>query len=270
MEELGNTLKRRRIELGYTIEEISKKTSLSVKHIRQLETGDLTSFKEDLTYIPFYFKNYCKILNIDYNEIKSKLDDSIQSYTTALKLDEINKKREIENSIRKTVGIKQKNTTNLNYGFISFIVVIVGIICVVSIGLFYMFKQEKQETTLPQQVEVVQPTPQVIEERPKVIEKTEIKMINSTTYEVKIKSEKNFKIVLGSDSWMSFNGSSNPISEKVYKKGENPTIKVNPNEKIVVRMGVLNKNYFVIDEEKIQFETNLKQPQTFEIKFVGE
>lgn len=276
MEELGKELKQRRIELGYSIEEISNKTSLSVKNIRQLETGDIASFKEDLTYIPFYFKNYCKILNIDYNELRSRLDDSIESYTTALKLEEMNQKKEIEKNIRKTITTSPKKKVRLNYGFISFLVVIIVLLIALIYGITIMLNQSKK-TVQPAQVVTTQSQPtQVVapvKEEVKVeAKKAEVTALSSTIYQVKISKESTFKVHLDTDSWMSFAGSSNPLAEKVYTKNENPTISVKPNDKVMVRMGVVGTNYFEVDDTKINFKTdlNLTVPNTFEIRFIGE
>lgn len=275
MEELGRELRQRRIELGYTIEEVSSKTSLSVKNIRQLESGDISSFKEDLTYIPFYFKNYCKILNIDYNELRSKLDDSIESYTTAMKLEELNQKKELENNIRKNMTLPNKAPVKINYGLISFLVIIIVLIAVIGYGIIHMLSQPKSEPTTPPSVVETKPqvTPAPAVTQPEVKEeKIEINAKSQTIYEVKLKKEAAFKIVLEEDSWMTFQGSTAPLAEKVYRKGENPSLNVKPHEKVVVRLGVVKSNYFMIDNQKIEWNQNLNKdvPQTFEIHLIGE
>lgn len=277
MEELGRELRQRRIELGYTVEEISAKTSLSIKNICQLESGDISSFKEDLTYIPFYFKNYCKVLNIDYSELKSKLDDSIESYTTAMKLEEINQKKEIENNIRKNVVLPSKAPLKINYGFVSFLVIIIIVILVVGYGIYHMLSQPKNNNVATPTVVETKPSVQsapaalTVQEEKKE-EKLEIKEINPTSFEIKLKKEATFKIVLVEDSWISFNGSTTPLEEKVYKAGENPTLKVKVNDKVSARLGVVKANYFEIDNQKINWNSalNKEAPQTFDIHFVGE
>lgn len=277
MEELGRELRQRRIELGYTIEEISAKTSLSTKNIRQLESGDISSFKEDLTYIPFYFKNYCKVLNIDYNDLKSKLDESIVSFTTAMKIEEINQKKELENNIKKNTILTKKSAVKINYGFISFLVIIVMIVLAVGYGILHMFSQKN--TITPKVVEEVKkevnsaPTTVVEPVKEEVKESiVEVKKINQSTYEVKLKKESIFSIVLEEDSWMSFKGSTNPLAEKVYRKGESITVTVKPGEKITARLGVVKNNQFKIDNQFIELDSNLNKniPQTFEFRFIGE
>ncbi len=49
MEVLGENLKKARKFMGYTIEEVSKKTKISTKHILELEQGI-----RDVTYLQLY------------------------------------------------------------------------------------------------------------------------------------------------------------------------------------------------------------------------
>ena len=54
MKEIGATLRKRREELGYTLEEMSNKTRISVAQLNALEEGDLEFFKDDLSYVRYF------------------------------------------------------------------------------------------------------------------------------------------------------------------------------------------------------------------------
>ena len=56
MKEIGATLKKRREELGYTLEEMSNKTRISVAQLKALEDGDLEFFKDDLSYVRYFVR----------------------------------------------------------------------------------------------------------------------------------------------------------------------------------------------------------------------
>ena len=43
MDKIGKILKDKRLELGITVEEVSQRTRLTVKHIKAIEEGDISS-----------------------------------------------------------------------------------------------------------------------------------------------------------------------------------------------------------------------------------
>ena len=82
MENIGKMLKEKRLELGLSIDDISKKTRLTPKHVKALEEGEMSFFHEDLSYLRFFVKSYCDAVNVDFEDVKDELRGSIDDYTT--------------------------------------------------------------------------------------------------------------------------------------------------------------------------------------------
>lgn len=279
MEQISIELKRRREELGYTIEEISRQTSLSVKNIKQLESGDLSGFREDLSYVPFYLKNYCKVLDIDYNHVRSELENSIESYTEAIKLKDLDEKNLIQEHIQKTI-IDTTKKRKINYGFLSLIFIIIFVLIITIYSTFTIFFKNTNQTEKKQPVV----TNESVAEKSSIAESTATKEDISkiviteetpTSYIITLAKTSEFMVDLKTDSWLSFNfvkqKEATTLEEKVYKANENPKIKVNSDDIIEVRVGALRGNTFKINEQEIPFNSALNQDgvHTFKFTFKG-
>lgn len=86
MEKIGIRLKERRLELGLTIEDVSKQTRLTTKHIKAMEEGDMNFFHDDLSYLRFFVKSYCEAVDIEFEDIKDDLRESVNDYTQTLSM----------------------------------------------------------------------------------------------------------------------------------------------------------------------------------------
>lgn len=86
MIEIGKKLQKRRRELKLSYADVSKMTKLSVPHLKAIENGDLDYFKNDLTYVRFYVRSYCKAVDIPYENFKDDVSDSVEEYTNTLTL----------------------------------------------------------------------------------------------------------------------------------------------------------------------------------------
>lgn len=102
MENIGKLLKEKRLELGLTIEEISEKTRLTTKHIKALEEGDISFFKNDLSYLRFFVKSYCEAVGIDFEDVKEELRACVDDYTMAFTNTMSIEHEEMEKRISKT------------------------------------------------------------------------------------------------------------------------------------------------------------------------
>ncbi|MEG0736700.1 MAG: helix-turn-helix domain-containing protein, partial [Longicatena sp.] len=99
MENIGKRLKEKRLELGLTVEDVSSKTRLTQKHIKALEEGNLKFFHDDLSYLRFFVKSYCEAVDIDFEDIKDELRESVNDYTQTISLSTQHDHEEIEKSI---------------------------------------------------------------------------------------------------------------------------------------------------------------------------
>lgn len=87
MKQIGEILKQRRIELGFSIDEIHEKTKLSPLHIKAIEEGNIDYFKHDLSYLKFFLQYYCQAVYVDFDEIKEDYEGILNEYneTQAIK-----------------------------------------------------------------------------------------------------------------------------------------------------------------------------------------
>lgn len=154
MENIGALLKDKRIEKGYSIEEISKLTRLTIKHIRALEDGDMDFFQDDLSYLRFFVKSYCEAVDYDFELIKDELKDDVTQYTDAFKKATILSHQEIENNIKnrdklskvasdtpkanrekRKIGLRSDKIRRFDFSFAS----LIAIVAVVVVGLMFTF-----------------------------------------------------------------------------------------------------------------------------------
>lgn len=86
MKNIGQKLAAKRKELKLSYDDVSKLTKLSITHIKAIEQGDLDYFKDDLTYVRFYVRSYCKAMDVPYENFKDDLLDSVDEYSTTMAL----------------------------------------------------------------------------------------------------------------------------------------------------------------------------------------
>lgn len=150
MDKIGNLLKQRRLEMGLTIEEVSEKTRLTIKHIKAIEDGDISYFKEDLSYLRFFMKAYCEALDLDFDAIKDELRHSIDDYTTSFDQAAVAQHEQIEKGVQETTEKlqpkkssspkskkpkKAKRRKKVDVSLLSFLAIVI----VVLIGLIFAF-----------------------------------------------------------------------------------------------------------------------------------
>lgn len=157
MDKIGNTLKQKRLELGLTIEEVSEKTRLTIKHIKAIEEGDISYFKDDLSYLRFFLKSYCDVLGLDFEGMKVDLQDSIEDYTTSFSKHAIAQHEAIERGVKenaeklkkskpkakKAKPKKVRHRRKIDMSLLSFLAIIV----VILIGLIFAFVMWMQRST---------------------------------------------------------------------------------------------------------------------------
>lgn len=102
MKNIGNLLKEKRLELGLTVEDVSTQTRLTQKHIKALEEGNLEFFHDDLSYLRFFVKSYCEVLDIDFENVKDELRESVNDYTQTLTMSTQMMHEEMEKNIAKS------------------------------------------------------------------------------------------------------------------------------------------------------------------------
>lgn len=79
MEEIGKTLLSRREELGFSLEQMSQMTHLTINNLKAIEAGDLGGLKEEVTYTYYFIKRYCKELDLDFETICEPLKEALKN-----------------------------------------------------------------------------------------------------------------------------------------------------------------------------------------------
>lgn len=261
MEKIAEILKERRKALNLSVEEISKRTRLTVKHIKAIESGDLSFFNDDLAYLRYFVKAYCDAVDIDFEELKDELRQSVDDFTTnTLKIEEV-KHEEIKKNIDKhkpltIVGNNQyvsrgdrfiHKTKRIDTSLITLIIVGVIVIGVVVGSIVFLTKDNnvtKKEDVPTEKIPVASADNNVVEnekkddaidEKDEVVKEMEIVKDGITSYTIN-NLKKGDKLVIES----TFNGSNCGYSATI---NGNNTI-----DSQTYKLGTTAKNEVVVDE----------------------
>lgn len=289
MEKIGERLKQRRQELGYSLEDIHEKTKLSIVHLRAIEEGNIAYFRHDMSYLKFFLQYYAQSLHLDFSEIEDQYNQAVALYdeTVAIqKQEQLEKSNQyIQERIsenKKTYGTSQKTALKLRKTdprsvIILILIVLIGVLLIY--GAIRFLPQILQPTnngndivvptpidtspaeTLPETV-IVETT--VVETE--VIEpNTEVKLVDRTNFDVFTHQVEtvSIKFVFGQDTWIraEIDGvmTNNPAST-VYQGGESIEIIIDPlvQEVVSVRVGNLIKTQIYVNDLLVEVDPSIK------------
>lgn len=290
MSTLGQKLKERREDLGYTLQEMQEKTKISSAKLKAIEENDFSYFKHEQSYLKFYVQYYAQSLHIPFSEIEddfNQISDEL-SQTLLLKRDEI--KHTSNENIQKRIN-KNKEIYRPSYeskkmkfdrnSFSSVGMILLSIVIVLALGygvvkyVIPLINEPDNTSNIPNVPEVpIQPTePDDVEdespetnnpspvEEPSVITVTQV---DPQLYEIDLdgSTDSKLRITFGSDTWieLSINGvaTKNPAS-RIYQQGESIELLLNPDEheEILVHMGTMVSNEFYIDDQPIVLDETI-------------
>lgn len=277
MTEIGNTIRTKREELGFTLEEICEKTKISVVQLNAIENGDMDHFKHDMVFLRFYLKNICGVLELDYDEVLHQFNISKDQFTNTLSIKKIKENETSEANIIKNKQLSDSKFIYRNFKKarfeVSFITLII-VIAVIVIGLTIVFfttvlprlsaapdiignnpieeipGEIKADTTPSNQPDpAVNPTP--------VPANIVITKTGSTTYNITdwVK-DKQVKFVVKFNSSSSIKVyidglvTNNP-SSRIYAFGETMVIIVNAalNREVAINFGWMEGNTITVDDQ---------------------
>lgn len=151
MEEIGKLLKEKRETLGLSIEDVSEKTRLTPKHIKALEKGELSFFREDLSYLRYFVKSYCDVVGLDFEELKDKLRQDIQEYTTSFVVNTELSHQEMERNIANSEKLsnvktkkKKKKVKKPDFSIVSLIAIITVVVVIVLCAFLLYIRSNKE------------------------------------------------------------------------------------------------------------------------------
>ncbi len=113
MKKVGNKLQEKRRELKLTYEDVAKLTKLPIGTIKAIEKGDLDYFQNDLTYVRFYVRSYCKALQVPYEGFKDDVLGSVDEYTATMSLNAMKEHEKIEKNISQRTERKEPVNVDL-------------------------------------------------------------------------------------------------------------------------------------------------------------
>lgn len=190
MLEIGNSLKERREELGFSLKQMSDKTRVPVNKLQAIENGDLKFFENDFTYLKFYIRYYCNALHLDFEVFRDQLDLALDEFSNTTKMLKISEINEIQDRVKERIN-KPLNRKKFDISFISFVSSIV--LLVITLLLVFVFlilpnlnKDEEalinnNNTDIPSPIENIDDVDTEVEETPKVLS---ISQIDSVNYEI--------------------------------------------------------------------------------------
>lgn len=287
MKNVGLRLKEQREEVGFTLEEMSAKTKITIPQLRALEEGNLDFFKEDISYVPYFVRFYAQALYLDYETMRVDVDTSIKDlhHTQKLKVVAQNKttKENIENRIkerskmgRNATALRPAGKRKVDYSLLSLLVfIILLLIALIVIFFVYIYpmiidsKADNNETIV---IALPQNPNEEVEEKPEEDDPTipfvsaiEVTAVNSREYEITgyaVDEEVLITVTFVRDVWMKvyINGvaTDNPKS-KIYKKDEVMEIRLlaKDNTDVMLHFGNLKGNLVKVNNEDIVWDSSI-------------
>lgn len=76
-------LKKRRLDLNLSVQDIAIQTHLAPEFIRAIEENNLDAFADDLSYVRYFVRAYAEALGVNWQAIAAEVDYSIELYARA-------------------------------------------------------------------------------------------------------------------------------------------------------------------------------------------
>ncbi len=143
MKNVGLRLKEQREEVGFTLEEMSAKTKITVPQLRALEEGDLDFFKEDISYVPYFVRFYAQALYLDYELMRNDVDAAIKELHHTQKLNVIKQNKQTEENVKKRLTGKKSDVVSgvlrpagkrkVDYSLLSLLVFVILLLITLSV-----------------------------------------------------------------------------------------------------------------------------------------
>lgn len=286
MKNVGLRLKEQREEVGFTLEEMSAKTKITIPQLRALEEGNLDFFKEDISYVPYFARFYAQALYLDYETMRMDVDSAIKElhHTQKLKVVAQNKvtKENIENRIKdrkmskNTAVLRPAGKRKIDYSLLSLLIfIILLLIALIFIFFVYIYPMINESSSnnneapiiaLPQNPnDEVDETPNDADPNTPFVSEIEVLQVNAREYEISgyaVDEEVLITVTFVRDVWMKVHidgiATDNPKS-KIYKKDEVMEIRLLARDdmNVMLHFGNLKGNLVKINDEEIVWDTSI-------------
>lgn len=296
MKSIGEKLKQRRIELGYTIDDLHVKTKLSPVHLKAIEDGDFDYFKHDLSYLKFFLQYYCKAVYMEFEEIEDEYNEALNQYNETQVLKKIESTQVSNENIQRRVLSNQKKYQKAKgEGRMQFsridhqTLIVVGIVIVIlAVLIFGFFKlvlpnmgssEPNQNEPIINEVDQPEENKQEVNPEPITVEldtETDPEITISITEEdhqnYRIVGGKTFKINFTANTWLrpTINDEiSDTVVEGTYGSGEVIEIPIDDNlKKITIYFGNLTGSQIYIDDQELVLSQQTIQGTPIEVNFI--
>ena len=309
LENIGQILKEKRLELNYTLEDMSQKTKMSTVQLKAIEDGNISFFKEDLSYLSYFVRYYSNALNIDYNELRKDLDYTITEFTQTISIKEISEleaiNEKIDSNVKKkdkmsdrSLSKKAKNLTKARRSIDYTSWLLLGLAVIITIGLifsFFKFIVPAFKNSDPIDKPIVTPLPNTDEgetpTKPKPTEpepepekpaegETVVSKVDASNYSIQSWGENEtmmFELKLLIDTTLRFNldGVAQSTPEpRIYRSGETVSFTTTALEgrTLLVNVGFPLNNEIYLNGEKVELDasiTSSKKPAAILFTFNG-
>lgn len=290
MKEIGELLRKKRLLLDKTLEEISQETKVTIDKLKAIEDGNLDFFEDDFSYLKFYVRFYFKHLNLDFEEHKDAFFKEIDLYQQTQTIQTVQNNKKMNESIRKrveaTTSTLSKDKRKIDYSMISLIVVIICLIGVIGyVAINYGKDLFKPSTEAPIVVATPSSTPDVtidpivtppIVTSTLLVEKEDFKRYLIKGYQTN--EEVKIDIEFAQDTWtrilVNDVVSNNPASA-IYKPSEKIQFIINAQDetKVTIHLGYYLGNKIFINGVALELDekvANLTSGQQVDLVFKGE
>lgn len=295
MKEIGELLKQKRLEKGYTIDEVSAKTRLSIPHIKAIEAGNVDYFKNDLPYLRYFLRSYCELVEVDFDSIKDQLQDVVEDYTQTFSMKSIEEHKKIEEHVRthnaeqkkSQKSKKHKSRQHIDFSLISFLtIVIIVIASVVFVAGFFILRNMNEPAqpnppivtpTPSDQVPDPTPTPTPVPD-PEPVNENQITVTakDATTYVISGYGDAQ-ELILDVEfvprAWFQATKDGNVLSDpaaKIYESGDKLQLKLDPAaDKVVdLRIGYFAGMKFKVNDVDVVLDESIANtPGSLTISF---
>lgn len=281
MLKIGQTLKERREELGYSIQAMATKTRVPAQNLNAIEEGNLKYFENDITYVKFYIRYYCNALHLNYEDYKEELEKALEEFSNTTKMMKMVELEELHTRIsdrskksgsKKVITRKAKRNQKFDLSFWSF----VSVVSILIIALTFVFgflilpkllnKTPETVVEIPELPSPIQPEETTEEPNTEVETKVlSIAQINAENYEVTgylDQQELQMLIQFKSNAYVSIlvDGVStfNPAS-KLYSVGSTLDLKFNAKSNMVIEVyiGWMNGNTLTLNGLEVPLDTTI-------------
>lgn len=284
-------IKKRREELGLSLEEVSEKTRLTTKHIKAIEEGDITYFKDDLSYLRYFLKAYCNALDVDFEEVKGLLQNSIDDYTMSFSTNLIKEHEKMEANIheaskkyhRESKKKDKKPRKKIDFSLVSLLtIIIIAVISILLVFVMYILpnltNDDVKDPVDKPAVPEVQPEPEPEPEKPVEKPKSELVLTADKNKimvnEFESGKEITVEITFGENSWFEYRLNNvvmgEPVS-KVYSGNTKLEVKITPkeNDEMRFRLGRFKNSSFKVDGKEVVLDETVSAAESVQdISFV--